>query len=55
MSEALGTLHAHVCKVLAVHGQQVAVEQALLGGLIVTVFTVVEFGLLISQDKLVRS
>lgn len=53
VAEALGALHAHVRKVLAVHGQQVAVEQALLGRLVVAVLAVVQFGLSVLDDELV--
>lgn len=53
MAEAFGTLDTHVRKVLTVHSQQVAVEQALLRRLIIAVFAVMQFGLPVLDDELV--
>lgn len=53
VAKALGTLDAHVRKVLAVHGQQMAIEQALLCCLIVAVLAVVQLGLPVFDDELV--
>lgn len=53
MAEALGTLHANVCKVLAVHGQQMTVQETLFGRLVFTILTVVQLGLLVTQDEFV--
>lgn len=53
VAKALSALCANVCKVFAVHGQQVAVEQALLSRLVFAVLALVKFGFLITQDQLV--
>lgn len=53
VAKALGALDAHVRKVLAVHGQQVAIEQALLSRLVVAVLAVVQLGLAVLDDELV--
>lgn len=53
VAEAFGALDAHVCKVLAVHGQQVTVEQALFRRLVIAVLAVVQFGLPVLDDELV--
>lgn len=48
VAEAFSALHAHVSKVFAVHGQQVPIEQALFGRLILAVFALVELGILVT-------
>lgn len=53
MPKAFGTLDTYVCKVFTVHSEQVAVEQALFGCLIVTVLAVMQFGLPVFDDELV--
>lgn len=53
MAKALGTFCANVCKVFAVHSQQMAVEQALLSRLVFAVFTLVQLGFFVTQDQLV--
>lgn len=53
MTKAFGTLHTHVCKVLAVHCQQMAIEQTLFSGLIITVLAVMQFGFRVLNDELV--
>lgn len=55
MAEAFGALDTHVCKVLTVHGQQVTVEKALLCRLIIAVLAVMQFGLAVLDDELVRA
>lgn len=42
-----------MCKGFAVHGQQMAVEQALFSRLVFAVFALVQLGFLITQDQLV--
>lgn len=51
--KAFGALHTHVRKVFTVHGEQVAVEEALLSRLIVAVLAVMQFGLPVFDDELV--
>lgn len=53
MAEALGALHAHVRKVLAVHGQQMTVQETLFSRLVLTILTLVQLGLLVTQDEFV--
>lgn len=53
VAKALGTLCANVCKVFAVHSQQVPIEQALFSRLVFAVFTLVNLGFLVTQDQLV--
>lgn len=55
MAEAFGTLNTHMCKVLTVHSQQVTVEQALFSRLVIAVFAVMQFGLPVFDDELVRT
>lgn len=44
-----------MCKVLTVHSQQVTVEQALFSRLIVAILAVMQFGLPVFYDELVRA
>lgn len=53
VAEALPALHTHMREVLAMDCQQVPVEQPLLCSLIVTIFALVELGLLIPQDEFI--
>lgn len=53
MPEAFSALDADMRKVFAVHRQQVAVEEALLGRLVLAVLAIVQLGLLVAQDELV--
>lgn len=53
VAEALGALHANVRKVLAVHSQQMAVQETLFGRLVLAILTLVQLGLLVSQDEFV--
>lgn len=53
MAKTFGTLDTHMCKVLTVHSQEVTVEQALFGCLVITVLAVMQFGLPVFDDKLV--
>lgn len=55
MAEAFGALNTHMCKVLTVHSEQVTVEQALLSCLIIAVLAVMQFGLPVFDDELVRT
>lgn len=55
MAEAFGALDTHMCKVLTVHSQQVTVEQALFSCLIIAVLAVMQFGLPVLDDELVRA
>lgn len=50
VAKALGTLCANMCKIFAVHSQQVAVEQTLLSRLIFAEFALVQLGFLVTQD-----
>lgn len=53
VAEALGTLHADMCKVFAVHSQQMAVQESLFGGLVLAVLALVQLGLLVTQYEFV--
>lgn len=53
VSEALSAFDAHVWEVLAVDGQQMAVEEPLLGCLVVAVFALVQSGLRVPKDEFV--
>ncbi len=53
MPEAFSALDADMRKVFAVHRQQVAIEEALLGCLVLAVLALVQLGLLVAQDELV--
>lgn len=55
MAEAFGALDTHMCKVLTVHSQQVTVEQALFSCLIIAVLAVMQFGLPVLDNELVRA
>lgn len=55
MTETFGAFHTNVSKVLTVHSQQVTVEQALLGSFIITVLAVMQFGLPVLDNELVRA
>lgn len=55
MAEAFSALNTHMCKVLTVHSQQVTVEQALFSRLIVAILAVMQFGLPVFYDELVRA
>lgn len=53
VAEALPALHAHMREVLAMDCEQVPVEEPLLCSLIVTIFALVELGLLVPQDEFI--
>lgn len=53
VAEAFGALHAHVCKGLAVHSQQVTVEQALFRRLVIAVLAGMQLGLPVLDDELI--
>lgn len=55
VAEAFGALDTHMCKVLTVHSQQVTVEQTLFSCLIIAVLAVMQFGLPVLDDELVRT
>lgn len=55
VTEAFSALDTHMCKVLTVDCQQVAVEQPLFGRLIFAVLAVMKFGLSVLDDELIRA
>lgn len=53
VAEALGTLYADMCKVFAVHSQQMAVQESLFGSFVLAILALVQLGLLVTQYEFV--
>lgn len=53
VAEALGTLYADMCKVFAVHSQQMAVQESLFGSFVLTILALVQLGFLVTQYEFV--